>query len=164
MGEASISEARQVLHEYRVPMYVFPESIGSVFAAMRQYAAWLEKSPAAPVELAGIDRKSAEEAFAQAHPVRQLSEALTRPVFSAYGIPVVPGDSARSAEEAASIARQIGYPVVLKIISPDLLHKSDAGGIVLNLDSDAAVVAGFNDLMESAYPLLTRRRAWKAHW
>jgi acetate---CoA ligase (ADP-forming) len=147
MGEASISEARQVLHEYRVPMYVFPESIGCVFAAMRQYAAWLEKTPAGPVELAGIDRKGAQEAFAQAHPVRQLSEALTRPVFTAYGIPVVPGDAARSAEEAVSIARQIGYPVVLKIISSDLLHKSDAGGIVLNLDSDAAVVAGFNDLM-----------------
>jgi acyl-CoA synthetase (NDP forming) len=46
MGEASMDEARQVLHEYRVPMYVFPESVGSVFAAMRRYAAWLESEPA----------------------------------------------------------------------------------------------------------------------
>jgi acetate---CoA ligase (ADP-forming) len=147
MGEASIVEARRVLHDYRVPMVVFPESVGGVFAAMRKYAAWLEMTPSAPDRLPGINRGSAQRALEQALPVRQLSEALTRPLFSAYGIPVVPGDAARTVDEAVQIAGRIGYPVVLKIISPDLLHKSDAGGIVLNLAGDAAVEAGFNEMM-----------------
>jgi acetate---CoA ligase (ADP-forming) len=148
MGEASMDEARQVLHEYRVPMYVFPENVGAVFAAMRRYAAWLESEPAAPEALKNIDRAAAEQALQQAGSERQLSEALARPLFSAYGIPVVAGGAARSAGEAALLARQLGFPVVLKIISPDLLHKSDAGGIVLNLADEAAVEAAYEDLMQ----------------
>jgi acetate---CoA ligase (ADP-forming) len=147
MGEASIGAARQVLHEHRIPLYVFPESIGSVFAAMRRYAAWLETEPPGVEALSAIDADAARMALAAAGDERQLSEAHTRPVFAAYGIPLVPGDTARSADEAVQIARQTGYPVVLKIVSPDLLHKSDAGGIVLNLTDDAAVEQGYRDLL-----------------
>jgi acetate---CoA ligase (ADP-forming) len=149
MGEASIGEARRLLHDYRVPMYVFPESVGSVFAAMRRYAAWLESKPAQLEDLQGIDAVAAREALEDARPALHLSEAHTRPLFSAYGIPVVQGDAAHSADEAVHIARQLGYPVVLKIISPDLLHKSDAGGIVLDLTNDTAVQAGYTRLVES---------------
>jgi acetate---CoA ligase (ADP-forming) len=148
MGEASIGEARQVLHQYKVPMFVFPESVGSVIAAMRHYAAWLETTPGQAEKLSGIDREAAEQAFQNARPALQFSEAHTRPLFSAYGIPVVPGDTAHTAAEAVRIATAIGYPVVLKIVSPDLLHKSDVGGIVLNLDSEAAVKAAYEDLMQ----------------
>jgi acetate---CoA ligase (ADP-forming) len=148
MGEASIGEARQVLHQYKVPMFVFPESVGSVIAAMRHYAAWLETTPGQAEKLSGIDREAAEQAFQNARPALQFSEAHTRPLFSAYGIPVVPGDTAHTAAEAVRIASEIGYPVVLKIVSPDLLHKSDVGGIVLNLDSEAAVKAAYEDLMQ----------------
>jgi acetate---CoA ligase (ADP-forming) len=148
MGEASMEEARQVLHEYRVPMYVFPENVGAVFAAMRRYAAWLESKPTAPEELNNIDQVAVQQALQQAGSERQLSEALARPLFSAYGIPVVAGGAAHNAREAALLARQMGFPVVLKIISPDLLHKSDAGGIVLNLDDEAAVEAAYEELMQ----------------
>jgi acetate---CoA ligase (ADP-forming) len=148
MGEASIGEARQVLHQYKLPMYVFPESVGSVFAAMRHYAAWLENIPGQAEKLSGIDRAAAEQAFQNARPAMQFSEAHTRPLFSAYGIPVVPGDTAHTAAEAVRIASEIGYPVVLKIVSSDLLHKSDVGGIVLNLDNEAAVKSAYEDLMQ----------------
>jgi acyl-CoA synthetase (NDP forming) len=82
-----------------------------------------------------VPRRS--KALQQAHPERQLSEAHTRPLFSAYGIPVVAGGCAHAMKRR--FARQLGFPVVLKIISPDLLHKSDVGGIVLNLADEAAV-------------------------
>jgi acetate---CoA ligase (ADP-forming) len=163
MGEASIGEARRLLHDYRVPMYVFPESVGSVFAAMRRYAAWLESKPAQLEDLQGIDAVAAREALEDARPALHLSEAHTRPLFSAYGIPVVQGDAAHSADEAVHIARQLGYPVVLKIISLDLLHKSDAGGIVLDLTNDTAVQAVTPGWWKASQ-LRIHRRVYKACW
>ncbi len=147
MGEASIGEARQALHEDRVPMYIFPELVGSVFGAMRRYAGWLEAKPEQPVRLEGVDAAAADQAMKQIGDERNLSEASSRPLLAAYGIPLVPGGAAHSAVEAAEIARQVGFPVVLKIISPDILHKSDAGGIALNLRDEAAVEAAYREMM-----------------
>lgn len=148
MGEASIAEARRVLHEYRVPLVVFPESVGSIFAAMRRYAAWRDTTPVEPAPLSAIDRQSAARLFEQTGALRQLSEAHARPIFAAYGIPVAPGAPAGSPTEAVEVARQVGYPVVIKIVSPDLLHKSDVGGIVLNLNNDAEVFSACEELLQ----------------
>ncbi len=147
MGEVSVGEARQVLHGYRVPMYVFPESTGAVLGTMRRYAGWLEAAPEPPVQLPGLDTALAKRALAQVGDEKNLSEADSRPLLGAYGVPLVPGGVAHSAAGAAEIARQVGFPVVLKIVSPDILHKSDAGGIVLNLPDAQSVEAAYSDLM-----------------
>ncbi|MDI6853117.1 MAG: acetate--CoA ligase family protein [Deltaproteobacteria bacterium] len=68
--------------------------------------------------------------------------------LSAYGIPTVPGALCQSAGEAADLARELGYPVVLKVIAPEWLHKSDKGGVVLNLSNDEEVRRAFNSLQE----------------
>ena len=62
-----------------------------------------------------------------------LTEPEAKQVLAAYGIPVVQTQSARSIEEAVECARRIGFPVALKILSPDVVHKSDVGGVVLDL-------------------------------
>jgi len=76
-----------------------------------------------------------------------LGEAATRPLLEAYGIPVVHGGEAKTAKEAAAVAKAAGFPVVMKIVSPDILHKSDVGGIRLNLKSEGEVEAEFEKLM-----------------
>ncbi len=148
MGEASVVEARRLLHEFQVPMYVFPEAVGSVLAAMRRYAVWLASAPEPPLHLEGLDPAAAKEALEQVGGEKNLSEAYSRPLLAAYGVPLVPGGAAHSATEAVEIARRVGFPVVLKIVSPDILHKSDAGGIVLNLQDEESVQAAYTAMMD----------------
>lgn len=70
--------------------------------------------------------------------------------MAAYGIPTVPIKLAHTANEAAAFADELGLPVVMKIASPDILHKSDIGGVLLNLNSEAEVISGYTNLIERA--------------
>jgi acetyltransferase len=76
-----------------------------------------------------------------------LDEVASKALLKAYGIPISKEALAQTAAEAVRIARKIGFPVVAKVVSPDILHKSDIGGVVLNLNSAAEVKKGFNDIM-----------------
>ena len=76
-----------------------------------------------------------------------LDEVASKALLKAYGIPISREAIAQTAAEAVKIARKIGFPVVAKVVSPDILHKSDIGGVALNLNSAAEVKKGFNDIM-----------------
>jgi acyl-CoA synthetase (NDP forming) len=99
-----------------------------------------------------IDMKEAKKIFKTA-----LGEGRTfvleneaKDIMKAYGIPIPPYSTATSADEAVTKAKSIGFPVVLKILSKDILHKSDAGGVKINLKSEDDVRAAFNEIMENA--------------
>jgi acetyltransferase len=77
----------------------------------------------------------------------QLGEAEARPILTAYGIAQPRAEMARSAEEAGRLAAEIGFPVALKIVSPDIFHKSEVGGIALRLADQAAVRAAFEAML-----------------
>jgi acyl-CoA synthetase (NDP forming) len=79
-----------------------------------------------------------------------LTERLSRDVLAAYGLPRLPGGLATTAEEAATLAERYGPPVVLKIESPDIAHKTEAGGVRIGLSGAAAVRAAFDEIMASA--------------
>jgi acyl-CoA synthetase (NDP forming) len=81
---------------------------------------------------------------------RVLNEIEAKALLAAAGIPVTAAELARTAAEAAPIAERIGFPVALKIVSPDIAHKSDVGGVMLGLASSREVVAGFDAIMHSA--------------
>ncbi|MEN4010870.1 MAG: acetate--CoA ligase family protein [Bellilinea sp.] len=149
MGEWSVEKARQLLHTRGVPMYTFPEIPGKVLGAMWRYARWRGQKREKLTAPNGIDRHAAARILAQVGSQSALGEALTRPLLNAYGVPVVAGEAALDAAQAVEIAERIGYPVVMKIISPDILHKSDVGGIKVNLNSPAAVTAAFENMTES---------------
>src|SRR5215471_18569146 len=76
-----------------------------------------------------------------------LDEVASKKLLKAYGIPISKEEIAQSAADAAKIAKKIGFPVVAKVVSPDILHKSDIGGVVLNLNSAAEVKKAFNDIV-----------------
>ena len=147
LGDASVAEARLLLHQNRIPMYTQPESLGVVLKAMLDYKTWLAQ-PAEPASaLPGIDQAAAAHVLRAAAGKQSLGEVETRPLLAAYGIPLVPGGFAATAAEAGALAERIGFPVVMKIVSPQLLHKSDAGGIMLNLADGAAVGEAFDAMM-----------------
>lgn len=158
MGEWSVEQARQRLHGSGIPMYVFPEIPGRVLGAMLQYAHWQQQSQFEPVQLSGIDRAAAAQILGQAAAQSTLGEAQTRPLFEAYGIPLVAGQAVRSPDQAAEAAGRLGFPVALKIISPDILHKSDFGGIRLHLNDPQAVRTAYQEMMESIAARLPQAR------
>ena len=76
-----------------------------------------------------------------------LDEVASKKLLKAYGIPVSKEEVATTANDAAKIAKKIGFPVVAKVVSEQILHKSDVGGVVLNLKTAAEVKKAFNDIM-----------------
>jgi acyl-CoA synthetase (NDP forming) len=81
---------------------------------------------------------------------RVLTESESKRILAQWGIPVVPCEVATCGEEAVRLARSVGFPVVLKILSPDISHKSQLGGVRVNLATDEGVRSGFHEIMESA--------------
>ena len=81
---------------------------------------------------------------------RKLTEFETKKILKKYGIPVTKEYLAKTPEEAKEFAEKIGYPVALKIQSPDILHKTEAGGVLLNLKNGEEVLKGFDKIMKSA--------------
>lgn len=138
VGDRSLEEARAVLHHNKVPMTIFPEVPGNVLGAMKRYQEWLGRGHAKPFHFEDIDRKSVAEKLAQAD-TQALGEALTRPILADYGLDLVAGGFAEDRDGAVALADEIGYPVVIKVVSPQILHKSDMGGIALNLRSKVDV-------------------------
>lgn len=135
VGERSLAEARQILHENHIPMSIFPEVPGQVLGAMKGYSEWLAKGEGNPFMFDNRNIDQAGALLGAAKPGQALGEAETRPILAAYGLDLVAGGLAKDALEAAQIAEDLGFPVVVKIISPQVLHKSDFGGIALNLNS-----------------------------
>jgi acetyltransferase len=144
MGDHSIKEGRAFLHAHQIPNYEYPERIGPVLGAMLRYSRLQQSAVEPALALKGIQKEQAAKILKGKS---SLGEADTRPLLEAYGIPVVHGAVATSADEAAALAENYATPVVLKIVSPDILHKSDVGGILLNVQGGEAVRAGYESLM-----------------
>ncbi len=138
VGEKSLDEARMVLHQNKVPMTIFPEVPGQVLGAMARYKSWKDKLKSEAFSFSDINRSEVARALSWINKAA-LGEADTRPILDAYGMALVPGGFAEDFEQAAAIAGEIGYPVALKVVSEQILHKSDMGGIALNIDSDSAL-------------------------
>ena len=133
MGERSTLESEQWLNMAGVPVFAYPDEAGRVLKGMQQYKQVLTKPPFKPIEARNIDHNKMAAALALANGARAVGEYETRIMLEAYGIRNVPGDLAMDVDEALMIADKSGYPVVMKIVSEDILHKSDSGGIALNI-------------------------------
>ncbi|MFB3880554.1 MAG: acetate--CoA ligase alpha subunit [Armatimonadota bacterium] len=134
MGGNAMGEASETLNEYKVPNYPYPERAVQSLAKMAQYREWREEPLDEPVPIAA-DRAAVEAVFEAARREDRvnLGEVEARQVLQAYGLTVPQSYVAQTAEEAAERAQQIGFPVVMKIVSPDILHKSDIGGVRLGV-------------------------------
>jgi acetate---CoA ligase (ADP-forming) len=149
MGLASTADALNILHRRRVPNYAFPERVASTLAAMLARHRWLGSPPEPVGEPFPADRQAAEGviagALAREAPILDGLEAAS--LLAAYGIPLPAAHLATTAGEAAALSDQMGYPVVLKVVSPDITHKSDVGGVIPGLENAAAVRQAFERLM-----------------
>jgi acetyltransferase len=147
MGGTDVLPGRRVLTEAGVPNYDSPERAVSALRAMRDYAGWLQRPPRIVTRFP-VNRHRVERII-QRHQRSgrlQVGEAEAKDILRAYQFRIPDGDLAGDAAEAVELANRIGYPVAMKIASPDIVHKSDLGGVRLNLSSPSEVRDAF-DLM-----------------
>jgi acetyltransferase len=155
LGGQSMHEADDILVEAGIPSYKTPEQAIRAFMTMVSYSRNLEilyETPRdVPVEFT-VDRAKLRREFEQITGKKEtvLSEETSKTILESYGIATTKPYMAASAKEAVSIAAHIGYPVVLKIHSPDITHKSDVGGVMLNIADDLQVKKTFKQITEAA--------------
>ncbi len=148
MGERSTGESEQILNTNRVPVYKFPDLAGPVLKGMWSYKEVLERPTFEEVSYSLADSDEVEKARQAIGQRKVIGEYESRLLLNAYGIPNVPGDLANNSEAAEKIAEMIGYPVVLKIVAEGLIHKSDAGGIILNLHNAEELRVAYSKLIK----------------
>jgi acetyl coenzyme A synthetase (ADP forming)-like protein len=148
MGGYSLGPALELLTEHRIPNYTFPERAVESLASAYQHALHTQK-PAPTYRSFEVDKERVAKLFAEVRASGrvELGEIEARDVMEAYGMRLPQSRLARSPEEAAQIAAEIGFPVVMKISSPDILHKSDIGGVKVGV-SDAASARDTYELIE----------------
>lgn len=147
MGKQTISDGERILTEHGLPNYPVPERAVAALGAMVRQKAW-QNRPLPQYERLDVERERVAGVFRQVRADGRLTigDAEARSIQAAYGIPYPKSELARTADDAVKVAEEIGYPVVMKITSPDILHKTDIGGVRLNLQSPEQVRDAF-DLM-----------------
>jgi acetyltransferase len=149
MGGSAIARSERLLNDAGLPTFPYPDTAARVFNNMWRYSynlRGLYETPSLPEDKEGVpDRIAAGRLIGDAHEAGRtiLTEHESKQVLAAYGIPVVTSYVKETADEAVAQANAIGYPVVLKLHSTTITHKTDVGGVQLNLEDEAAVRDAF---------------------
>ncbi len=150
-GEKS-DKAMGWLVENGIPAYGAPDIAVNAMASLREYARLQEYKNNAPHKTDEKAKKMALEVIARARADKRdsLTEIEAKEVFKAYGMPTTAIGLAKTEEEAIALGKKIGFPLVLKIVSPDILHKSDAGGVKVNIKDDAGIRDAYQTILKNA--------------
>jgi len=141
LGSELTKDAARHFQRADIPTYTFPEKAASALGILARRAEYLTAESAEHVE-----KPLKSSVLSASSAVDSSPEEL----IASYGIPTAPMKLATSADEAAKIARELGFPLVMKVASPDILHKSDIGGVLLDIASERAVYNGYTQLIEKA--------------
>lgn len=150
MGGALVDAGEQILNQAGIPTYRYPDQAARVFSYLWRFSDNLKalyETPTLPPARA-VERDRVHQILSQARQQGRtlLTEVESKEILAAYGIPVVPTRVAASSEAAVEAAEAIGYPVVLKLYSHTLTHKSDVGGVQLNLPDAEAVRRAYQQI------------------
>jgi acetyltransferase len=150
LGVYDVSSGIEILEENGIPSYRFPESAARVLSEMTKFNWWL-KRPKTGIKKFKVNRARAKKIIDSVKKEGRffLLEHESYEVLKAYHFPVVKSSLARNKTEAAEAAQKIGFPVVLKIASPDILHKFDFGGVKLNLKNKDDVRKAYQEILKN---------------
>ena len=148
LGASKMEEGTRILREGKIPCYDSPETAVNTIKVMAEYVRWRSR-PKRIVELFPVNRRKAETTIEKhlRHGTCQIGEVASKEILEAYGFAIPKASVATTSEQAANIARQLGFPVVLKIWSPQIVHKTDVGGVKLGLESPEEVMDAFDLMM-----------------
>ena len=142
---------REILAKGDVPYYTYAEGAIRTLAAMIKFAIWVN-TPEGKVTKFKVNKAKAKKIFDKVKKEKRpnLLEEEGQEVLKAYGLPLPTSALAKDENEAVKIANKIGYPVVMKIASPQIIHKSDAGGVKVNLTNDKEVKNAYKTIVKNA--------------
>lgn len=151
MGIIDVSAGVKFLQEHGYPVYRFPENAAKAFGVLYRYARWLHRVHLPQFDMTH-DKEQAALVIGQylAAGKTRLGEMDSIELLKCYGFPVLSVQLANSGEEAADIADSITFPVAMKIVSPQILHKTDAGGVVIGIKNKEEARTAFNDIVQGA--------------
>jgi acetyltransferase len=134
-GQESLAEGLSILQKNNVAVLLYPESGARALAALAQVSEWRKNIPVTAFTFNDIQRETAKAIITQAKAAGRttLSPKETENILRTYGFPMLESYIAENKEEALAIARKINKPLVMKIVSPDIIHKSDVGGVLLGV-------------------------------
>ncbi len=148
LGAEKIEKGVRILRQSGIPQIDATERAVETIRVMADYVRWRAR-PKRVVKLFPVNRRKVEN-IVERHlrqALREIGETESKDILEAYGFATPKGSIATTAEQAAGIAEQLGFPVVLKIWSPDILHKSDVGGVQIGLKSVKEVKDAFDLMM-----------------
>lgn len=147
MGAGEGSEGIEYLKNHGVPVYIFPEAIAKTLMTLQKHNEWLNR-PRGKVKNFKVNsakvQQLVDDAYANKLDAIIGDEAIS--LLDAYGIPAAAYDYADNVTEAVNVAKKIGYPVVMKINTPQILHKTEKGGVLVDLRTDKEIRSAFNEL------------------
>jgi len=151
MGIVDVSAGVQYLQGQGYPVYRFPENAAKSFGALYRYSQWLNRQKMAPLRFT-YDVDKARGIIADCLKAGQtaIGELEGARILECYGFDVLPTRLANDAEEAADLAETMGFPVVMKIVSPQILHKSDAGGVAVGIADREAARTAYDRIIANA--------------
>ena len=150
MATGNIEESLKTLDDAQIPHYRFPEDAALALGAMARYVQWRRRPRTEIMHFEDVQPDTVREILdkARSDGRRFLPEPEAHAVLRAYGLPMSRSMHVQNEADAVRAAREIGFPVVMKIVSPDIMHKVDVGGVRLNLQSEADVKDAYADIMQ----------------
>ncbi len=148
MGELDVRDAIDFLEQNHMPHYHFPEMAARAMGAMYRHFKWISRQQLTEIEITP-DRPLARQLIGAALASGQtyLGEVTGNKILEAYGFPVLPARLVTSAEEAASAVRELG-PSVFKVVSPQIVHKSDLGGVRVGIATEDEARIAYDDIIK----------------
>jgi acetyltransferase len=143
MGREEVLSSIQELEKNNIPAYLFPESAAKSIAGMVKYNTLINRKEG-DIKSYDVDREKARRIIEKGG---YLPPDKVGGILEAYGFTFPKSKLVKNADEAVSFAQEVGYPVVLKIVSPDVVHKVDAGGVVLDLHDEEEVRKGYSKML-----------------
>jgi len=149
MGRDGLPQGRAELYDAKIPAYIFPESAARAIATLNRQVEWASRPAPQRVPLTDVDAGCAKAivANAAAHGREQLTQTEALALLKAYRIPIAEACLATTIDHAVAAAATAGYPVVLKVVSPDIIHKTDVKGVRVGIASEAELRRAYHEML-----------------
>jgi len=148
IGSSEVEKAVKFLTENNIPSFDIPEEAVDTLKVMMEHTDWKSRL-SFPIEKFDVDREKVKKVFknCRVEDRLELGELEAREILNAYGIRIPKAELASDIDAAKEIAKRIGYPLVLKIVSPNILHKTDVGGVRIGIENEKELEKSYDDII-----------------